>query len=69
MFDECPSWPATHDETHATMMRTPVARRGRERFQALAAGPRPTGSANSGHSSREAPMDLRPQRAGIMLLV
>jgi queuine tRNA-ribosyltransferase len=39
MFDECPSWPATHDETHATMARTlRWARRGRERFQALGAG-------------------------------
>ena len=39
MFDECPSWPATHDETHATMARTlRWARRGRERFQALGTG-------------------------------
>jgi queuine tRNA-ribosyltransferase len=39
MFDECPSWPATHDETRATMARTlRWARRGRERFHALAAG-------------------------------
>src|SRR5207253_2470901 len=48
MFDECTSWPATHDEAAASMRRTlRWARRGRDRFLALAAGaardvPRPT---------------------------
>jgi queuine tRNA-ribosyltransferase len=39
MFDECPSWPATHDEVSAAMARTiRWARRGRDRFEALSAG-------------------------------
>jgi queuine tRNA-ribosyltransferase len=48
MFDECTSWPATHAEAAASMQRTlRWARRGRDRFLALAAGaatdvPRPT---------------------------
>ena len=48
MLDECPSWPATHAEAEAAMSRTlRWARRGRDRFLALAAGrapevPRPT---------------------------
>jgi queuine tRNA-ribosyltransferase len=38
-FDECPSWPATHAETEASMARTlRWARRGRDRFLALASG-------------------------------
>ena len=42
MFDECPSWPATHDETRAAMERTlRWARRGRDRVHAIAAGPAP----------------------------
>jgi queuine tRNA-ribosyltransferase len=48
VFDECPSWPATHDAAEASMERTlRWARRGRDRFLALDAGqapgvPRPT---------------------------
>jgi queuine tRNA-ribosyltransferase len=39
MFDECTSWPATHDEAATSMRRTlRWARRGRDRFVALAAG-------------------------------
>lgn len=39
MFDECPSWPATRDETRAAMTRTlRWAGRGRDRFVALSAG-------------------------------
>jgi queuine tRNA-ribosyltransferase len=48
MFDECPSWPAERDEVERAMTRTlRWARRGRDRFHALASGhapevPRPT---------------------------
>jgi queuine tRNA-ribosyltransferase len=48
VFDECSSWPATHDAAEASMERTlRWARRGRDRFLALDAGqapgvPRPT---------------------------
>src|SRR5436190_2895895 len=48
VFDECASWPATHDGTAAAMERTlRWARRGRDRFEALGSGavtgvPRPT---------------------------
>ena len=39
MFDECPSWPATHASAEAAMLRTVRwARRGRDRFLALASG-------------------------------
>ena len=39
MFDECPSWPATHDAAEAAMTRTlRWARRGRDRFLALSTG-------------------------------
>jgi queuine tRNA-ribosyltransferase len=39
MFDECPSWPASHDETRAAMTRTlRWGRRGRDRFLSMAAG-------------------------------
>ena len=39
MFDECPSWPATHDDTRAAMARTlRWAARGRARFEALSEG-------------------------------
>ena len=39
MFDECPSWPATHDDTRAAMARTlRWAARGRARFEALSDG-------------------------------
>jgi queuine tRNA-ribosyltransferase len=39
VFDECPSWPATHDETEASMERTlRWARRGRDRFLQLSSG-------------------------------
>jgi len=39
MFDECPSWPATHEQSEAAMTRTlRWARRGRDRFLALANG-------------------------------
>jgi queuine tRNA-ribosyltransferase len=39
MFDECPSWPATADETRAAMTRTlRWAARGRDRFLALRDG-------------------------------
>jgi queuine tRNA-ribosyltransferase len=39
MFDECPSWPATHDEAAAAMERTlRWARRGRDRFLAVTDG-------------------------------
>jgi queuine tRNA-ribosyltransferase len=42
MFDECPSWPAAHDEAEAAMARTlRWAQRGRERFLALAGGRAP----------------------------
>jgi queuine tRNA-ribosyltransferase len=42
MFDECPSWPATHDDAAAAMERTlRWARRGRDRFLALGAGGAP----------------------------
>jgi queuine tRNA-ribosyltransferase len=42
MFDECPSWPASHDEAAAAMTRTlQWARRGRDRFLAVAAGGAP----------------------------
>ena len=38
MFDECPAWPASHEETAAAMTRTVRwARRGRERFLDIAA--------------------------------
>jgi queuine tRNA-ribosyltransferase len=48
MFDECPSWPATHDEADAAMSRTlRWARRGRDRFLAAAG--------QSGPSRRLAP--------------
>lgn len=47
MFDECPSWPATHHETRAAMTRTlRWARRGRDRFDAVSSG-RATGVAVS----------------------
>ena len=48
MFDECASWPATREAADAAMTRTlRWARRGRDRFLAIAAGevpsvPRPT---------------------------
>jgi queuine tRNA-ribosyltransferase len=39
MLDECPSWPATHDETESAMSRTlRWAARGRARFLTLAGG-------------------------------
>ena len=39
MFDECPSWPAAYGDAEAAMERTlRWARRGRDRFLALAAG-------------------------------
>ncbi len=39
VFDECPSWPATHEAAEASMERTlRWARRGRDRFLDLAAG-------------------------------
>jgi len=39
MFDECPSWPAAHDDAEAAMMRTlRWARRGRDRFLDVSAG-------------------------------
>ena len=39
VFDECPSWPATHEEAEASMERTlRWARRGRDRFLALSTG-------------------------------
>ena len=39
MFDECPAWPAAHDDVRAAMERTlRWARRGRDRFLALSAG-------------------------------
>jgi queuine tRNA-ribosyltransferase len=39
MFDECPSWPAAHDEVDAAMTRTlRWARRGRDRFLAVSSG-------------------------------
>jgi queuine tRNA-ribosyltransferase len=39
MFDECPSWPATHDGAEAAMMRTlRWARRGRDRFLEVSSG-------------------------------
>jgi queuine tRNA-ribosyltransferase len=39
VFDECTSWPVTHDEAAAAMQRTlRWARRGRDRFQALGRG-------------------------------
>jgi queuine tRNA-ribosyltransferase len=39
MFDECPSWPAEHDQVDAAMTRTlRWARRGRDRFQAVSSG-------------------------------
>jgi queuine tRNA-ribosyltransferase len=39
IFDECPSWPATHADAEAAMERTlRWARRGRDRFLALGAG-------------------------------
>jgi queuine tRNA-ribosyltransferase len=42
MLDECPSWPATHNETDAAMARTlRWARRGRDRFLALRDGRAP----------------------------
>ena len=42
MFDECTSWPSTHGETEASMLRTlRWARRGRDRFLALGAGEAP----------------------------
>ncbi len=42
MFDECPSWPATHDDAAGAMERTlRWARRGRDRFLALGAGEAP----------------------------
>ncbi len=42
MFDECPSWPASHDEARAAMARTlRWARRGRDRFLQIAAGSAP----------------------------
>ena len=43
MFDECLSWPATHEQAEASMRRTlRWARRGRDRFLELAAGGDPT---------------------------
>jgi queuine tRNA-ribosyltransferase len=42
MLDECPSWPASHDETEAAMSRTlRWAGRGRARYLALRAGQGP----------------------------
>jgi queuine tRNA-ribosyltransferase len=42
MLDECPSWPASHDETEVAMSRTlRWAGRGRARFLALGAGQAP----------------------------
>jgi queuine tRNA-ribosyltransferase len=42
VFDECPSWPATAEEVEAATSRTlRWARRGRDRFLALAAGKAP----------------------------
>jgi len=39
MFDECPSWPATHEAAESAMERTlRWARRGRDRFEAVSAG-------------------------------
>jgi queuine tRNA-ribosyltransferase len=39
MFDECPSWPATHGDAEASMARTlRWAQRGRDRFLAVSAG-------------------------------
>ena len=39
IFDECPSWPATHAEAEAAMERTlRWARRGRDRFVAISSG-------------------------------
>jgi queuine tRNA-ribosyltransferase len=39
MFDECPAWPASHDEVEAAMSRTlRWAQRGRDRFLAIGAG-------------------------------
>ena len=39
MFDECPSWPASHAESHAAMTRTlRWAARGRARFDTIRAG-------------------------------
>ena len=39
MFDECPAWPAAHDEVEAAMTRTlRWARRGRDRLLAIRAG-------------------------------
>jgi queuine tRNA-ribosyltransferase len=39
MFDECPSWPATHEVAETAMERTlRWARRGRDRFAAVSAG-------------------------------
>ena len=39
MFDECPSWPTTHDDADAAMTRTlRWARRGRSRFEAIQSG-------------------------------
>ena len=38
-FDECPAWPATHEHTEASMLRTlRWGRRGRDRFLALRDG-------------------------------
>jgi queuine tRNA-ribosyltransferase len=39
MFDECPAWPASHDEVHAATTRTiRWARRGRDRLQRIRGG-------------------------------
>jgi queuine tRNA-ribosyltransferase len=66
MFDECPSWPAERDAVERAMTRTlRWARRGRDRFLALAAGqapdvPRPTpGQAQFGIVQGSTYKDLR----------
>lgn len=69
-FDECPSWPATHDEAAQAMRRTlRWARRARDRFDALSSGrvpgvPRPTpAQAQFGIIQGSTYQDLRDESA------
>jgi queuine tRNA-ribosyltransferase len=70
MFDECPSWPATHEAADAAMERTlRWARRGRDRFLAVSSGQvrdvlRPTpGQAQFGIVQGSTFKDLRDRSA------
>ena len=77
MFDECPSWPATPDDARRRAIARTLrwARRGRDRFLALAAGgvldvPRPTpGQAQFGIIQGGTYKDLRDRSVAGTLAV